>query len=42
MAIEEVGPRRKSPATTIGEEEGDHDDVRETLRTPENNSYVKR
>jgi len=32
--ITDLGSRRKAPDTTIGEEEGDHNGDRETLRTP--------
>jgi len=34
IAITDLGSRRKAPATTIGEEEGDHDGDKEILRTP--------
>jgi len=34
MTITDLGSRRKAPDTVIGEEEGDHDGDRETLRTP--------
>jgi len=33
MAMIDVGSRMKSSATLIGEEEGDHDDDRDTLNT---------
>ena len=33
MAMVDVGSRMKAPATLIGEEEGDHDDDRDTLST---------
>ena len=34
MAMIDVGSRIKSSATMIGEEEGDHDDDKDTLNTP--------
>jgi len=34
MAMIDVGSRIKSLATLIGEEEGDHDDDRDTFNTP--------
>jgi len=34
MTITDLGSRRKAPDTRIGEEESNHDDDRETLRTP--------
>jgi len=34
MAKDELGLRTNAPATKIEEEEGDHDDDRDTLRTP--------
>jgi len=38
MAIDELGSRIKAPATTIGDEEGDHEDGSETLNTPASHS----
>ena len=34
MTSNELGSRRMPPATTIGDEVGDHDDDRERFRTP--------
>jgi len=34
MPITDLESRRKAPGTRIGEEESNHDDGRETLRTP--------
>jgi len=33
MAMTDVGARKKEPAKAIGEEDGDHDGNRETLKT---------
>ena len=40
MAIMDVGSRIKSLATLIGEEEGDHDDDRDTFNTPSINKTI--
>ena len=40
MAKIDVRSRRKSSATLIGEEEGDHDDDRDTFKTPSKNKQI--
>jgi len=40
MAMIDAASRVKSSATLIGEEEGDHDDERDTLNTPSKNKTI--